>query len=203
MYLEQTQTNMASHEESFANGIFSWWFRKEPSKWCLGSHLGRFQGGEKRESDSSLLLCGIFSKGIQQGNNGSFHGTPLRGAGRMTEGQMAFPVQSGYNEALRHQQVPSGRECSHTFFGLKKQCLTALNVSSWNIFLATKILEGWQTFYRAPENIVKLIILLQDTIHQQCHMPGTSWTVSHGHSHTARQAFLWASSPHQRWGQRG
>ena len=120
----------ASHKESFANGIFSQWFRKEPSKWCLGSHLGRFQWGEKPESSSSLLLCGIFSKGIQQGNKGSFHRTPLRGADRMAEGQMAFLVQSDYNEAVRHQQVHSGRECSHTFFGLKNQCLTALNISS-------------------------------------------------------------------------
>lgn len=117
----------ASQKESFANGIFSWWFRKEPSKWCLGSQLDGFQWGEKPESGSSL--CGIFSKGIQQGNKGSFPGTPLRGADRITEGQMAFLVQSDHSEAIRHQ-VPSGRECSHTFFDLKKQCLTALNISS-------------------------------------------------------------------------
>lgn len=119
----------ASQKESFANGIFSWWFRKEPSKWCLGSHLGGFQWGEKPESGSSLLLCGIFSKGIQQGSRGVPGNEPFRGTDRITEGQIAFLVQSDHNEAIRHQ-VPSGRECSHTFFDLKKQCLTALNISS-------------------------------------------------------------------------
>ena len=82
--------------------------------------------GERNMSQIAPCSCVAFAA---QGSS-KVHGTPLRGAGRMTEGQMAFPVQSGYNEALRHQQVPSGRECSHTFFGLKKQCLTALNVSS-------------------------------------------------------------------------
>ena len=44
---------------------------------------------------SFLLLYDIFSEGIQQGKQDSSNGTPLRGAGSMRKGQMAFSGPAG------------------------------------------------------------------------------------------------------------